>query len=148
MAIITTSKKLNIYERDSSEIGQNGDGWNGPTIRLDGWGIGPRRDTSRPGWIAWIAKSGTTNTSCIAPTSKRGGIATTTLGAANTATSTTEIDGPGRIWLGKAGEQVACGNRAVKEKGPGFSSKPLIDLVARDGIEPSTRGFSVRCSTN
>jgi len=24
----------------------------------------------------------------------------------------------------------------------------LIILVARDGIEPPTRGFSVRCSTN
>ena len=26
--------------------------------------------------------------------------------------------------------------------------KSLIKMVARDGIEPSTRGFSVRCSTN
>ena len=26
--------------------------------------------------------------------------------------------------------------------------KPLIFLVARGGIEPSTRGFSIRCSTN
>ena len=26
--------------------------------------------------------------------------------------------------------------------------KPLILLVARGGIEPSTRGFSIRCSTN
>lgn len=24
----------------------------------------------------------------------------------------------------------------------------LKEMVARDGIEPSTRGFSVRCSTN
>ncbi len=27
-------------------------------------------------------------------------------------------------------------------------AKPLINMVAWDGVEPPTRGFSVRCSTN
>lgn len=56
------------------------------------------------------------------------------LGAANTATSTTEIDGLQRNLEGNRGEQVTGDKRAAKEKGPGFSSKPLIDLV-RDAIE-------------
>jgi hypothetical protein len=36
-----------------------------------------------------------------------------------------------------------------KDKGPGvWNAKPLVHLVAWGGIEPPTRGFSIRCSTN
>jgi len=32
---------------------------------------------------------------------------------------------------------------STKEKGPAISRKPLISMVAREGIEPPTRGFSI-----
>ena len=35
-----------------------------------------------------------------------------------------------------------------KEKGLRFSSKPLNSLVGHEGLEPSTNGLRVRCSTN
>jgi hypothetical protein len=56
--------------------------------------------------------------------------------------------------------QTATQTAPQKQKGDRFDSvaflgylgKPLIYLeffvVAWDGIEPSTRGFSIRCSTN
>jgi len=34
------------------------------------------------------------------------------------------------------------GAEKFKQKGPAISRKPLIYMVAEDGIEPPTRGFS------
>ncbi len=40
-----------------------------------------------------------------------------------------------------------CDNRAT-EFGSTFSAADPMNMVAWSGIEPLTRGFSIRCSTN
>ena|SRR5215470_11798793 len=54
--------------------------------------------------------------------------------------------------LGKTGthlaHKVSIDGVCENEKGKRSTLEAGVNLVARDGIEPPTRGFSVRCSTN
>jgi integrase len=56
------------------------------------------------------------------------------------------------ILFGKTGTHLAHKQESANEKGHQPATLNSVDsefeLVARDGVEPPTRGFSVRCSTN
>lgn len=51
------------------------------------------------------------------------------------------------LMVAKDNETVANAAR-IFHTGPDVKTIPNSCSVARDGIEPPTRGFSVRCSTN
>ena len=53
----------------------------------------------------------------------------------------------GRHVKGGELEVAAAGNRKFKRKRP-LENQRALKLVAKGGIEPPTRGFSIRCSTN
>ena len=45
------------------------------------------------------------------------------------------------FWMN--GNRAESDGASGKKKGPAISRKPLIYMVAEDGIEPPTRGFSI-----